>query len=116
MIERARAEYPGARIFATTLRQVISANDHLWGAIICADGKWIAEEPRPVPVMDRIGGGDGFAGGLLYGLLKGYGPEDMLKLGWAGGALAVSGLYDYAQPADEKQLLDIYEGNARVQR
>ena len=116
MIDRTQEEYPNARMFATTLRQVISANEHLWGAMICADGDWHIEEPRSVPVMDRIGGGDGFAGGLLYGILKGYEPEDLLRLGWAAGALAVSGLKDYAEPADEKQLRDIYDGNARVQR
>ena len=116
MIARAQDKYPDASMFATTLRQVISANEHLWGAMICAGGGWHVEEPRQVPVMDRIGGGDGFAGGLLYGILKGYEPDDLLRLGWAAGALAVSGLKDYAEPADEKQLRDIYDGNARVQR
>lgn len=116
MISRAQKEYPDARMFATTLRQVVSANEHLWGAMIFEGGDWHIEEPRSVPVMDRIGGGDGFAGGLLYGILKGYETDDLLRLGWAAGALAVSGLNDYAEPADEKQLRDIYDGNARVQR
>lgn len=116
MIARAQNKYTNASMFATTLRQVISANEHLWGAMICAGGDWHIEEPRQIPVMDRIGGGDGFAGGLLYGILKGYEPDDLLRLGWAAGALAVSGLKDYAEPADEKQLRDIYDGNARVQR
>ncbi len=116
MIDQVRAKYPNARAYATTLRQVISANEHLWGAILWADGKWYVEEPRPIPVMDRIGGGDGFSGGLLYGVLKGWEPEKWLQFGWASGVLAASSLNDYAEPADEKQVWDVYAGNARVQR
>ena len=66
--------------------------------------------------MDRIGGGDGFSGGLLYSVLQGWEPEQWLQFGWASGVLAVSSLNDYAEPADEKQVWDIYKGNARVQR
>ena len=116
MIMQVKEKYPNAKTFATTLRQVVSANEHLWGAIMLSDGKWFVEEPRPIPVMDRIGGGDGFTGGLLYGKLMGYEPEKCLALAWASGVLAASSLNDYAEPADEKQLLDIYAGNARVQR
>ncbi len=116
MIEEVRARYPHASVFATTLREVLSAEEHLWGALVFAEGSWYTEEPRPIPVLDRIGGGDGFSGGLLYGILMGYAPEKCLQLAWAGGALAASSLNDYAEPADEKQLLDIYAGNARVQR
>ena len=116
MIEEVRKSYPNARAYATTLRQVISAGEHLWGAILWADGTWYAEDPRPIPVLDRIGGGDGFSGGLLYGVLKGWEPEKWLQFGWAAGVLAASSLNDYAEPADEKQIWDIYSGNARVQR
>jgi len=116
MIETVRRTYPNARVCATTLREVRSANEHLWGAILCADGEWFVEEPRPIPVMDRIGGGDGFSGGLLYGILSGWEPQKWLQFGWACGALAVSSKNDYAEPADEKQVWDIYAGNARVQR
>ena len=116
MIGEVRKSYPNARAYATTLRQVISAGEHLWGAILWADGTWYAEDPRPIPVLDRIGGGDGFSGGLLYGVLKGWEPEKWLQFGWAAGVLAASSLNDYAEPADEKQIWDIYSGNARVQR
>ena len=116
MIGRVREKYPNAFACATTLRQVISANEHLWGAILCADGECFVEEPRPIPVLDRIGGGDGFSGGLLYGLLSGWEPEKWLQFGWACGVLAASSLNDYAEPADEKQVWDVYRGNARVQR
>ena len=116
MIGEVRKVYPNALAYATTLRQVVSANEHLWGALLYADGEWHVEEPRPIPVMDRIGGGDGFSGGLLYGVLAGWNAEKWLQFGWASGVLAASSLYDYGEPADEKQIWDIYAGNARVQR
>lgn len=116
MISQVQKEYPSTSVFATTLRQVVSANEHLWGALMRTDGQWFVEEPRPIPVLDRIGGGDGFTGGLLYGILKGWEPEKWYRFGWATGVLAASSLNDYAEPADEKQVWDIYEGNARVQR
>ena len=116
MIAQVKQKYPNAQMFATTLRQVISANEHLWGAIVLAGDEWYVEEPREIQVMDRIGGGDGFSGGLLYGVLNGWAPEQCLQFGWASGVLAASSLNDYAEPADEKQVWDIYKGNARVQR
>ena len=116
MIERVREAYPNAKVFATTLREVVSANRNLWGAVMLAEGQWFVEEPREIEIMDRIGGGDGFTGGVLYGIVKGLPAEDWIRLGWASGALAAEGLNDWATPADEKQLRDIYKGNARVQR
>ena len=116
MIAAVREKYPNAAVCATTLRQVLSANRHLWGAIMWADGRWQVEEPREIDVLDRIGGGDGFTGGLLYGILQGWACEKWLPFGWACGVLAASSLNDYAEPADEKQVWDVYAGNARVQR
>ena len=116
MILRVQKEYPNATTFATTLRQVVSANEHLWGAILLRDGEWHVAEPRPIQVLDRIGGGDGFVGGLLYGVLKGWSAEDCLHFGWATGALAATMINDYAQPADEEQVWAVWSGNARVKR
>ena len=116
MIEKVAKKYPNAQMYATTLRQVISAGHHLWGAIVRAGGKWFVEEPRDIDVMDRIGGGDGFTGGLLYGVLQGWGGDKCAQFGWASGVMAASSLNDYAEPADEKQVWDVYAGNARVQR
>ena len=116
MILRAQAAYPNATAFATTLRQVEDANRHLWGAILYMDGAWHVAEPRPIGVYDRIGGGDGFVGGLLYGLLKGWRPEECLHFGWATGAMAVTMVEDYATPADEDQVWNVWKGNARVKR
>ena len=116
MISQVEKEYPNAQVFATTLRQVVSANEHLWGALMRTGGQWFVEEPRPIPILDRIGGGDGFTGGLLYGILQNWEPEKWLHFGWATGVLAATSLNDYAEPADEKQVWDVYAGNARVQR
>lgn len=116
MILRIKERFPNVSLYGTTLRQVISANEHLWGAILLDGDTWHYAEPREIPVLDRIGGGDGFVGGLLYGLLKGYEPEKAMRFGWATGVLATTVLEDYATPADEEQIWSIWEGNARVKR
>lgn len=116
MIKRVKEKYPNTTVFANTLRQVISANLHMWGAIVLEGDTWHVVEPREIGVLDRIGGGDGFVGGLLYAILKGWEPEKWVKFAWATGAMATTFLTDYAQPADEEQVWSIFEGNARVKR
>ena len=116
MIERVKKAYPNASTYGTTLREVVDTNHHLWGAIMAAGDEWFVVEPRDITVLDRIGGGDGFVGGLLYAILKGWEPEKWIQFGWASGALATTMLTDYAQPADEDQIWSIWKGNARVQR
>jgi 2-dehydro-3-deoxygluconokinase len=116
MIGRVKKAFPNASVFATTLRQVFSANSHQWGAILLEGNNWHVIEPREITVLDRIGGGDGFVGGLLHAILKGWEPEKWIQFGWAAGALATTFLTDYAQPADEDQIWSIWEGNARVKR
>jgi 2-dehydro-3-deoxygluconokinase len=116
MIERARQEYPDVKVFATTLREVVSANLHRWGAILWCDGEWHVVKPRDIGVLDRIGGGDGFVGGLLYAILRGWEPSKWIQFGWASGALAVTYLTDYIQPRDEDEVWAVWEGNARVKR
>lgn len=116
MIQRAGETFPNASVFATTLREVVSANAHRWGAILAEGGNWHVIEPRDIGVLDRIGGGDGFVGGMLYAILRGWDPEKWAQFGWATGALATTLLTDYGQPADEDQVWSIWQGNARVQR
>jgi 2-dehydro-3-deoxygluconokinase len=116
MIERAAKAYPNATVFATTLREVVNANSHRWGALMAESGHWHAIEPRPIGVLDRIGGGDGFVGGMLYAILRRWEPEKWVQFGWATGALVTTLLTDYAQPADEDQIWSIWQGNARVRR
>lgn len=116
MITRVKAAFPNASVFATTLRQVINSNEHLWGAIMLEGENWHVVEPREIHVLDRIGGGDGFVGGMLYGILKNWAPEKWIQFGWATGALATTFLTDYAQPADEDMVWSVWQGNARVKR
>jgi len=116
MIGEIKQRYSNASVFTTTLREVIDANKHIWGAVMHEGGNWHIAEPREISVLDRIGGGDGFVGGLLYGILKGWEPAKWLQFGWASGALAVTMLTDYAQPVDEEQVWSIWRGNARVRR
>ncbi|MBD3419010.1 MAG: sugar kinase [Chitinivibrionales bacterium] len=116
MINRTRESYPATSVFATTLRQVVSANCHLWGAIMSEGDNWHVIEPREITVLDRIGGGDGFVGGMLYAVLKGWEPQKWAQFGWASGALVTTLLTDYAQPADEDQIWSVWTGNARVKR
>jgi 2-dehydro-3-deoxygluconokinase len=116
MIDRTKKVYPGATVFATTLREVVSVNCHLWGAILAAGPDWHVVEPREISVLDRIGGGDAFVGGLLYAILRGWEPQKWVQFGWATGALVTTLRTDYAQPADEEQIWSIWNGNARVRR
>lgn len=116
MIGRVKKAYPNTSVFATTLREVVSTHQHLWGAIMAVGEEWHVVEPREIGVLDRIGGGDGFVGGMLYAILKGWEPEKWIQFGWASGALATTLLTDYGQPADEEQVWSIWQGNARVKR
>ncbi|MFW5828125.1 MAG: PfkB family carbohydrate kinase, partial [Alkalispirochaeta sp.] len=116
MIKTVRGAYPDVTVCATTLREVISANHHLWGAILSFEDQWYTAAPRDITVLDRIGGGDGFVGGMLYAILRGWSPETWVQFGWAAGAMATTFTTDYAQPLDEKQVWAMWQGNARVAR
>ncbi len=116
LITRVKETFPNAAVFATTLREVVSVNQHLWGAIMLEGNNWHIAEPREIHVLDRIGGGDGFVGGMLYGILREWAPEKWPQFGWATGAMATTFMTDYAQPADEEMVWSIWKGNARVKR
>ena len=116
MINRVREAFPDVSVYATTLRQVISTNQHMWGGIIFENGNWHVVEPRDIYVYDRIGGGDGFVSGMLYAILKDWDPEKWIQFGWASGVLVATLETDYANPADEDQVWSIWQGNARVKR
>ena len=87
MIDKVVAKYPQIKIVATTLREVHSTNRHSWGAVAWIDGQTYVAPTCELDVLDRVGGGDGFAAGFFYGLLTGEQPEEAVKLGWAHGAL-----------------------------
>ncbi|MCM8762223.1 MAG: sugar kinase [Candidatus Omnitrophica bacterium] len=116
MISRVKKSFPDTEVHATTLREVVSAQKHLWGAIMSVGSEWYVVEPREIGVLDRIGGGDAFVGGMLYSILKGWETEKWIQFGWACGAMVVTLLTDYGQPLNEEEIWSIWEGNARVKR
>ena len=87
MIDQVRARHPQVKVVATTLREVHSTNRHSWGAVAWIDGKTYVSPTCELDVVDRVGGGDGFAAGLIFGMLSGEEPEACVRLGWAHGAL-----------------------------
>ena len=116
IIEQVRAQHPNVKLVATTLREVHSTNRHDWAAVLHLDGKNYVSPTAQLDVIDRIGGGDGFAAGLIYGLLAGKSPEDALKLGWAHGALLTTFPGDTTMAKLPEVEALAKGGSARVQR
>lgn len=91
MIEKAVATYPNFKAVATTLRNAKTASFNDWGAVCYTDGKLHQSIMRPdLQIFDRVGGGDSFASGLIYGFLTGRDPEWAVNCGAAHGALAMT--------------------------
>lgn len=111
------AAFPNLRVVATTLRGVWSATVNDWGAIAWADGAFHHATHRPrLEILDRVGGGDSFASGLIYGLMHDMGPSLAVEYGAAHGALAMTTAGDtsMASLAEVERL--VAGGGARVQR
>ena len=116
MIDRVLAKHPQVRIVATTLRQVHSTNRHSWGAVAWVNGSKLSSPTVELEILDRVGGGDGFASGFFYGLLAGETPEEALRLGWAHGALLTTFPGDTTM-ATLQQVRAFAKGrSARIQR
>ncbi|MGC4093485.1 MAG: sugar kinase [Polyangiaceae bacterium] len=90
MISDVIRTFPNIKAVATTLRSAHSASVNGWGAIAYYDGQFYEVAQRDVEIFDRVGGGDSFASGFIYGLLRGKGPQWALECGVAHGALAMS--------------------------
>jgi 2-dehydro-3-deoxygluconokinase len=116
MMESVTRDFPGIKAVATTLREVHSTNRHSWGAVLWLDGKSRVSPTCELDVYDRVGGGDGFAAGLIYGLLAGKSPEDALRLGWAHGALLTSFPGDTTMANLAQVEAFAKGGSARIQR
>ena len=118
MIERASAEFPNFKVIATTLRAVRSATVNDWGAIAWSrDGGFVEATARPgLEILDRVGGGDSFASGLIYGLMELADLRLAAEYGAAHGALAMTtpGDTSTATLAEVKALVG--GAGARVQR
>jgi 2-dehydro-3-deoxygluconokinase len=116
MIDRVVEHFPNIKLVATTLREVHSTNHHDWAAVLWLDGKRFASPTCRLDVLCRIGGGDGFAAGLIYGLVSGRTPEEALRLGWASGAFLTTFPGDVTMARLEEIEAFARGGSARVQR
>ncbi len=116
MIDNVLRKHPQIRIVATTLREVHSTNRHSWSAVAWIDGKAHVAPVCELEVLDRVGGGDGFASGFFYGLLAGEPPGEAVRLGWAHGALLTTFPGDTTMATLEQVRSFARGGSARIQR
>jgi len=116
MIGRVTDKYPQIRIVATTLREVHSTTRHTWSPVAWIGGETFVAPTCDIDVYDRVGGGDGFAAGLFYGMLTGESPEESVRLGWAHGALIATFPGDTTMATVEQVRAFAKGGSARIQR
>jgi 2-dehydro-3-deoxygluconokinase len=116
MIDRVVEQFPNIKLVATTLREVHTTNRHDWAAVLWLDGKRFVSPTCQLDVLCRIGGGDGFAAGLIYGLITGRSPEESLRLGWASGAYLTTYPGDVTMARLDEIEAFAHGGSARVQR
>lgn len=116
MIDKVVKKQPGVKAVATTLREVHHTNHHTWGAVAWVDGKTYQSPTCQLNVIDRVGGGDGFAAGFIYGLLSGEAPQEAVNLGWAHGALLTTFPGDTTMATVEQVRAFAKGGSARIQR
>ena len=116
MIDVVRKRHPHIKVVATTLRDVHTTNRHSWSAVAWVDGQTHAAPTAELDVLDRVGGGDGFASGFFFGLLAGEPPEQAVKLGWAHGALVTTFPGDTSMASVEQVRAFASGGSARIQR
>jgi 2-dehydro-3-deoxygluconokinase len=116
MIDTVVKKHPQIKAVATTLREVHSTSRHSWGAVAWANGNMHVSPTCELDIFDRVGGGDGFASGFIYGLLAGETPGDAVKLGWAHGALLTTFPGDTTMATLEQVQAFAQGGSARIQR
>ncbi len=116
MIQTVVERHPHIQAVATTLRAVHSANRHRWAAVAWVRGNTYASPACDLDVLDRVGGGDGFASGFFYGLLTGASPEEAVRLGWAHGALLTTFPGDTTMATLEQVRAVARGGSSRIQR
>ena len=116
MIDRVILQHPQIKIVATTLRDVHSTNRHSWSAVAWINGESFIAPTAELDVLDRVGGGDGFAAGFFYGMMKGEPAEEAVKLGWAHGALITTFPGDTTMASLEQVRTLAKGGSARIQR
>ncbi len=109
-------KHPQLKVVATTLREVHTTNRHTWSAVAWINGQTYQAPQCELDVLDRVGGGDGFASGLFYGILSGATPEQAVRLGWAHGALLTTYPGDTTMATVEQVVEFAKGGSARIQR
>ena len=109
-------KHPQIKMVATTLREVHSTNRHSWGAVAWINGATFVSPTCELDVVDRVGGGDGYAAGFFYGLLAGESPQAAVNLGWAHGALLTTFPGDTTMASVEQVRAFAEGGSARIQR
>ncbi len=116
MIDKVTKKHPQVKVVATTLREVHSTNRHSWSAVAWVDGKTYTAPTAELDVLDRVGGGDGFAAGFFYGLLNGEPAEEAVRLGWAHGAMLTTFPGDTTMATLDQVRSFAQGGSARIQR
>ena len=116
MIDVVRKRHPHVQVVATTLREVHSTSRHSWSAVAWIDGQTHQAPTAELDVLDRVGGGDGFASGFFFGLMSGEAPEEAVKLGWAHGALLTTFPGDTTMASVEQVRAFASGASARIQR
>lgn len=116
MMDQVLKKHPQVKVVATTLREVHSTNRHSWGAVAWINGQTYTSPTCELDVVDRVGGGDGFASGLFYGLMTGESPDQAVRLGWAHGALLTTFPGDTTMATVEQVRAFAKGGSARIQR
>jgi 2-dehydro-3-deoxygluconokinase len=116
MIDKVVGKFPQVKVVATTLREVHSTAHHTWGAVAWVDGNTYVSPTVELQIFDRVGGGDGFAAGLFYGLLAGRDPQEAVNLGWAHGALLTTFPGDTTMATLEQVEAFSKGSSARIQR
>jgi len=116
MMGNVTKKHPHIKVVATTMREVHSTNRHSWGAVAWVEGKTYTAPTCELDVVDRVGGGDGYAAGFFYGLLSGESPQESVNLGWAHGALLTTFPGDTTMSTVEQVKALAKGGSARIQR
>jgi len=117
MIETVVKEFPNLGVIATTLRHAKTATINDWGALCCFDGQFYEARMREnLEVYDRVGGGDSFASGLIYGVLSGKEPQWSVECGAAHGALAMTTPGDTSMTTLAEVLQVMGAQTARIER
>jgi 2-dehydro-3-deoxygluconokinase len=116
MIDNVVKKHSNVKVVATTLREVHSTNRHSWSAVAWIDGKNYVAPQAELDVIDRVGGGDGFAAGFIYGLLTSEEPDNAVKLGWSHGALLTTFPGDTTMATLDQVRSFAQGGSARIQR